>query len=225
MAMTAVRASGARRRTVLAVVTLAVLVVAANLLVHEIAAALQFDIRPSNEDRVHQALMTSAAAYSLLIAIPFVPAVEIALALIAAFGPAVVLLVYACTLAGLAASFLAGRLIPLQVLARLFEELGLRRAGALLARLAPLPSNERIRLLADAAPGRLVPFLLRHRYLALAVAINIPGNVIIGGGGGIALTAGVSRVYSVTGFLATIVLAVAPVPLAVLVFGKEVLSG
>ena len=41
----------------------------------------------------------------------------------------------------------------------------------------------------------------------------------------IALMAGASRLYSVPGFLATVVLAVAPVPLAILVFGREILAG
>jgi hypothetical protein len=59
----------------------------------------------------------------------------------------------------------------------------------------------------------------------LAIVLNLPGNIVIGGGGGIALMAGASRLYSVPGFLVTIVLAVAPVPLAILVFGKEILSG
>ena len=60
-------------------------------------------------------------------------------------------------------------------------------------------------------------------YLALAVALNIPGNYLIGGGGGIALFAGVSRLFSVPGFVITIMLAVAPVPLAVMIFGIEFL--
>jgi hypothetical protein len=69
----------------------------------------------------------------------------------------------------------------------------------------------------------VVPFLLRHRYLALAIALNLPGNFLLGGGGGIALLAGVSRLYAVPGFLATVTCAVAPVPLAVLMFGPEIL--
>jgi len=64
----------------------------------------------------------------------------------------------------------------------------------------PLEKKERLNLLIDRAPKRLLPLLLRHRYLALAAALNIPGNYIIGGGGGIALFAGVSRLFSVTGF-------------------------
>jgi hypothetical protein len=85
--------------------------------------------------------------------------------------------------------------------------------------------EDRLTFLASKAPNRYVPFLLRHRYLALAVLVNLPGNIVIGGGGGIALVAGASRLYSLPRFVATIAIAVSPVPLAVLVFGKEILSG
>ena len=43
----------------------------------------------------------------------------------------------------------------------------------------------------------------------------MPGNVLIGGGGGIAMVAGLSRLYSLAGFLLAVGVAVAPVPLAV----------
>jgi len=55
--------------------------------------------------------------------------------------------------------------------------------------------------------------LLRYRYVALAVAINTPGNVILGGGGGLALMAGLSRLFSPLPFLLTVLIAVLPVPL------------
>jgi hypothetical protein len=80
--------------------------------------------------------------------------------------------------------------------------------------------DERARFIAENAPARWVPFLLRHRYIALALLINTPGNVVLGGGGGIAFAAGASRLFSTGGFLVTIVLAVAPVPLAFLLFGS-----
>jgi len=53
--------------------------------------------------------------------------------------------------------------------------------------------------------------------------VNLPGNILIGGGGGISLIAGASRLFSLPGFLTTIALAVSPLPLAILFFGKEIL--
>ncbi len=212
------------KRVIIALAMLVLLIIAANRLAGEIALALRFEVRPSNEDLVHRALMTAAITYFALIAIPFVPAVEIGLALIAVFGPAVVFLVYVSTIAGLSLSFLVGRLISLPALGWLLHELRFRRASALLARLESMDTNARLALLVQSSPSRAVPVLLRHRYLALAIALNLPGNFVIGGGGGIALTAGVSRLYSVAGFLLTVSIAVAPVPLAVLIYGKEILG-
>ena len=85
--------------------------------------------------------------------------------------------------------------------------------------------QDRLAFITSKAPNRYVPLLLRHRYIALAVVVNIPGNVIIGGGGGIALMAGISRLYTLPGFLIAIAIAVAPLPLAILLFGEDVLSG
>ena len=52
-----------------------------------------------------------------------------------------------------------------------------------------------------------------------------PDNFVIGGGGGISLIAGVSKLYSAPGFLMTMAIAVAPIPMAILIFGKNFLSG
>lgn len=48
------------------------------------------------------------------------------------------------------------------------------------------------------------------------VGLNLPGNALIGGGGGIALMAGMSRLFSFPLFLLSLTVAVSPVPLAIL---------
>jgi hypothetical protein len=48
------------------------------------------------------------------------------------------------------------------------------------------------------------------------VAVTLPGNTLLGGGGGIALAAGMSGVYRLPTYVATVAVAVAPVPLLVL---------
>jgi len=221
----AAQAIGFRTRLVLTVVALIVLVVTANFVAKELAVALNFEIRPSNEDMVHRALMTLSVVYALLIAVPFVPGVEIGLAMLAMLGPEVVMLVYLCTIAGLSLSFLVGRLIPLATLGRLFAELNMQRASELMCKLDPLDHEARLNLLVQNSPSRVVPMLVKHRHIALVGALNLPGNFLIGGGGGIALIAGVSKLYSVPGFVLTIAIAVAPVPLAVYLFGTDFLSG
>ncbi len=207
------------------VVCLIALLIGANILARDYMEVLHFPIRPGNEDAVHRTIMVSATLYALLLAVPFVPGAEIGVGLLVMLGPPIALLVYLCTVVGLSLSFTIGRLIPLSVLVRFSKDIRLERTSKLLAAIAPLKKKQRLSYLVQKAPKRFVPFLLRYRYLALAVALNIPGNYLIGGGGGIALFAGVSRLYSVPGFLITIVLSVAPIPIAVLIFGTNFLSG
>jgi len=212
------------RSVIVKLICLVLLIVVANIAVGWVVDALHFEIRPSNEDMVHRMITICAVAYAVLIAVPFVPGVEIGLTLIGMFGPRIVFLVYVTTLGGLAIAFTAGRLIPLTGLIRLLRDLQFQRASRLLEIIEPMDGADRLAFMVSKAPNRLLPFLLRHRYFALAIVINLPGNIVIGGGGGIALMAGVSRLYSVPGFLATIVLAVAPVPLAILLYGTTFLS-
>lgn len=57
---------------------------------------------------------------------------------------------------------------------------------------------------------------MRFRWLALALLINMPGNTVIGGGGGIAMAVGYSRTFTYPAFLTCAAVAVAPVPALVL---------
>ena len=180
-----------------------------------------FDIRPSNEPEVHGAIMTCTAAYILASAIPFVPGAEIGLGMMLLLGPRIAVLVYGSMVAALMIAYLIGRLIPPAATARAFAVLGLRRARDLSLDLAPLDTGARLRLLTARAPRRIVPFLLRHRYLALALAFNLPGNTLLGGGGGIALAAGLTGLYSPGGYALTVVLAVLPVPLMIFLTGHH----
>ena len=212
-----------RWQALLKITALLLLIIVANIVAAWVTDSLKLEIRPSNEDLVHRMIMVSASLYATLIAIPFVPGVEVGLALIAMLGPAIALLVYVATVAGLTTSFLVGRAVSSGWLIPLLHDLNFHRARQLLGTIEPLSGDERIAFLVATAPHRVVPFLLRHRYLALAIALNLPGNFLLGGGGGIALLAGVSRLYTVPGFLTTVACAVAPVPLAVLIFGTEIL--
>ena len=77
------------------------LIISGNLVATWFVDGLSVDIRPSNEEAVHKTLMVSAASYALLIAIPFVPGVEVGFAILAMLGPPIVFLVYVSTLVGL----------------------------------------------------------------------------------------------------------------------------
>ena len=167
--------------------------------------------------------MISAALYAVLLAVPFVPGAEIGVGLMIMLGPRIAVLVYLCTLTGLSLGFILGRLIPIKALIHMAGDLRLDRTRRLLEDIEPLDRKQRIDLLIGRAPKRMLPLLLRYRYLALAAALNLPGNYVIGGGGGIALFAGASRLFSATGFFLTIILAVAPVPIAVMIFGTGII--
>lgn len=165
--------------------------------------------------RTHILVTLGITLYTVLMAVPFIPGMEISLALFAAFGQQVALFIYAATVLAFSISFLVGRLVDARLLAFFFSYIGLQRAEKLVRRLAPLNRKERLDVLMENAPRRIVPFLIRHRHIAIVVAINLPGNALIGGGGGIALLAGMSGLYRFPHYLAIVSLAVAPVPLAV----------
>ena len=177
---------------------------------------LNMPLTPSNEPALHRAVMTAIAVYIFLMMLPFVPGVEIGLAMMVAFGPKIVPLVYGSTVVALLLSFLLGRLVPHRTIIETFETLHLRRAGRLLRQLEPLESGERLSFLLGNASTRIVPYLLRHRFLALMVALNLPGNAVVGGGGGIGLVAGFSRLFEFPKYAIAVALAVSPVPLIVL---------
>ncbi len=164
-------------------------------------------------------MIAGVAVYAALMAIPFVPGMEISLALLAVFGPKVAMALYAATVAALALSCLIGRMLPVSLIATLFGSLGLQRAKGLVQRLQPLSAEQRLAVLIDHAPKRVIPVLLKHRYIAIMVALNVPGNAVIGGGGGIALLAGMSGLFTFPRFLASVSLAVLPVPLLVMLTG------
>jgi hypothetical protein len=186
---------------------------------HMIRDALNLQIRPDNEQQVHRMIMLGAVAYIGLLALPFVPGAEIGLAMLAAFGPAIAPLIYVCTVASMILAYTAGRFLPIDVLRRVLSVLRMHRAAELVARAAPLSGEDRVAMLLDGQSARALRLAVRYRYVALAVAVNTPGNSVIGGGGGIMLMAGLSGIFSPLATFATIALAVSPVPLAMVFFG------
>lgn len=159
-------------------------------------------------------------AYALLIAIPFVPGVELGLTLLMVEGAVIAPLIWAATLIGLVLAFAAGAVLPYPVLRRTLEDLRLTRAASLVAALEPLDREDRLSLLRDRLPRWLSPLARSHRYLLLALLINLPGNSVLGGGGGILLLAGMSRLFSPLTTFATVAVAVAPVPVLVYLVGE-----
>lgn len=158
-------------------------------------------------------VVMTAILFVIVSAVPFVPGAEIGLGLLMVMGVQVLFLVYFCMVLALNLSYLFGRFVPARATIATFNFFGLKKASDLATQMAPLSKEDRLIFLTEKAPRYIIPFLLKHRYLALVVILNIPGNTLVGGGGGIAFVAGLSGIYSFPAYIITILIAVAPVPL------------
>jgi hypothetical protein len=180
---------------------------------HWLPELIGLELNPDNEPMVHAMILTTAVAFIIASAIPFVPGAEIGFGLILMLGAEIAFLVYLSMVITLILAFLMGRFLPLRLVAGFFKRLDFRRAHDLVLQLIPLNPDQRIALLTDSAPRRFVSIMLRHRYFAIVLLFNLPGNSVLGGGGGIAFIAGLSGVFSYPLFMAAVAIAVAPVPL------------
>lgn len=183
---------------------------------HLVVDRIEFQLWPEHDHIVVTMFWLSVLAYVLLMALPFAPGIELGLALMMVLGPKGVALVYFCTLLSLSLSFMVGRLIPLEIFARFLGWLHLQNARDLLIRIGPLESEQKLNYLLNTAPSRIIPFLLKHRYLMVAFILNLPGNALVGGGGGIGVIAGMSGLYPFLRYLVMISLAISPLPLFIL---------
>ncbi len=160
------------------------------------------------------ALAMSGIAYLLLLALPFVPGVELGLLIMVFFGRDGVIAAYLATIGGLCLAYTAAWLLPNQMTSRWVTRLGLSDAAEDPgAAINGMVANATV---AGRLAGKFGSFLLDHRYLTLAACLNLPGNSVLGGGGGIAFLSGLSGQFHWGRFILTVVLATAPIPLLVL---------
>ena len=168
--------------------------------------------------------VAALVVYALLLAIPFVPGVEIGIALLIMQGSVIAPFVHAATVAGLLISFAIGWAFATTLPCKFLDTMGLHRACAFVDAMKVMSRQERLEYLNAAVPRWIGRWILRYRYVLLAVLINLPGNSLIGGGGGILLVAGLSRLFSLPFILVTVILATAPVPLALWLIGVDILK-
>ena len=178
------------------------------------------EMRPMNEPLIHRLVMGSMILFVVAAAIPFVPGAEIGFALLLMFGGKASPIVYAGMVGALILSFSVARFVPLSVLSRLACWLRLKRTADFVDALAKTPQQERARLVSGKLDSRLGHLMVKNRYVVLALLLNLPGNSVLGGGGGLAFLAGVSGIYRFWAFLITVLIAVAPFPLIFLVLGE-----
>lgn len=149
--------------------------------------------------------------FVLAAAIPFVPGAEIGLVLLLLFGADIAFEVYVSMITALTLAYCIGRFVPPK-LAHSFSD-------AVVSHLRPARTSDRDMGMCNVGP--IVQNGLRmvadNRLISLALALNMPGNTILGGGGGLAMMAGASRLVSPLEFIVTIAIAiaVAPVPLCI----------
>lgn len=178
------------------------------------------EMRPMNEPLIHRIVMGALLVFVLAAAIPFVPGAEIGFALLLIFGGKASPIVYAGMVCALLLSYCVGRFVPLPPLSSLARWLGLTRVAGFTGELADTPAEARGALVSSRLSGRFGRTVLRNRYVVLVVLLNTPGNSVLGGGGGLAFTAGVSGLYRFWPYLLCVLIAVAPIPLAFVLLGR-----
>jgi len=169
-------------------------------------------------------LVVGLIIYAVLMAIPFVPGVEVGLTLLMMQGARIAPFVFIATFSGLTIAYLVGRYLPLAALRSIFADIGLKAVCRLLDRMEQMDRDQRLDVLREKLPLLLRGPLVRYRYFCVALALNIPGNAFVCGGGGIALVAGLSGLFRTPLILITFALAVSPVPILVMVFDLQVFT-
>lgn len=183
------------------------------------------DLEDAARSRMMTALVIGAIlAYAIIIAIPFVPGIEIAIALMVMEGPIIAPFVWIATNLGLMLAFLVGRRVSLDWLHGMFRDLHMQRACAMLYRIKTEPPEHRLTNLSARLPRWLAPLATRFRYVMIGLLLNVPGNTALGGGGGILLMSGISRLFTTWRMVLTVAIATAPVPVAVWFWGADVLK-
>lgn len=177
------------------------------------------EMRPMNEPLIHRLLLGALTVFVLAAAVPFVPGAEIGLVLLVIFGAQASPIVYAGMVGALMLSYSIARFVPLHVLSQLAQFLRLRRFARFTLDLADTPAPERADFMSRRLDSRFGLSMLRNRYLVLAIILNLPGNSILGGGGGLAFLAGVSGLYKFWPYLITVLISVAPLPLLFMMLG------
>lgn len=211
------------RRTAIKLLVIVALVYAAKLGVDLLMAKIALFETDAAARAMTGLLITVMVGYAILLAIPFIPGVEIGIAILMVEGASAAPMVYGATVAGMLLAFCIGQYAPMPRLIRLCQDLRLYRVGQLLERIDIIPRKDRLDAMHDRLPRWLVPVLCNYRYVTLGIAINLPGNIALGGGGGIMMAGGLSRLFQTRFAVLTIVIATLPVPLSVWLMGTDVL--
>ncbi|OZG74039.1 hypothetical protein BTA51_09715 [Hahella sp. CCB-MM4] len=181
-----------------------------------LADYLNFQVWPHNPEYMDRIVLVLMIVFFIFMTLPFFPAIEIGLLLLALVSVKGVIVIYCLTILALSLAFEVGRYIPLNALVRLLNFFHLTKASRIIAGMAEVERRDRLDTLREALGSDKSRFWVNHRYLLVAVLLNMPGNSVIGGGGGIALLCGMSGIHSYGRFLLTTMLAALPIPALVI---------
>jgi len=201
-------------RAFLATVIWVGLIVFGHYLTHLDATAINETLASLHEGMGMGALLASAFMLAVLLGLPFVPSVEMGLMMMTVFGREGAIAAWLATIAGLSLAHAAGRYMPADRVHHWLDRHGLLPATRDPGKPVMDELLERLHL-SEKKGHRVGTFLLRHRYLLFAALINVPGNSVLGGGGGIALICGFTRLFRWAPFILTVSLASLPIPLLV----------
>jgi hypothetical protein len=141
-------------------------------------------------------LVLGSIIYAILLAVPYFPGIEVGLAIMIIFGTKGVIFAYLATVLGLFVAFLLGGRIKDN---RLLNN-----------KLSKIIVSETTHKLSNYAP-----------MLTLIILLNMPGNIVLGGGGGIAMSYGYYKKLSPLKFLFSLIIATSPIPLLIGILGVQ----
>ena len=176
-------------------------------------ASLRLDAQSASTLPLFWLLVPVFVVYFITSGLPFVPASEIGFGLLIVLGGEIAPLIVLVSASGLITSFLVGKFVSMQKLAKLLNWFGLEKASNFLLKLQNMNQQEKLDHMMQGVSKKWSIALMRYRYLGIIALLNIPGNAVIGGGGGIAFMAGVTGLFSAKWFALSAILGVLPYPL------------
>jgi len=201
-------------RAIVATMIWIVLIVFGHYLSHLEPVDIRATLTALREGMGMGALVAGAVSLAVLLGLPFVPSVEMGLMMMAVFGRDGAVAAWLATIAGLSLAYAAGRYMPFDWMRHWLQRHGLLKPGRETATSVLGLFVDKTNF-TNTRGRRIAAYLLRHRYLLFAALINMPGNSVLGGGGGIALMSGFARLYRWPRFLLTVALASLPIPFLV----------
>ncbi len=157
-------------------------------------------------------LFSVTLVYAICLAVPYVPGVELGLMIMLIFGRTGILMAWIGTVIGLTLAFSIGVWFRTH-----FRDSDYLRRWRSRAKDFRVESNQQLQQTNVGAwlATKIAKFKSASPYLLLGALFNLPGNWLIGGGGGIALVGGLSGKLRWLPYVLTVMIATAGVPILV----------